>query len=314
VSTDNALRTAPGCSTRRVTVTPGMCGTGALLFGRLGDWTWEAVQEACRTNVFLARTASGAPTYLSFYYFHVLGDRGLDPYRLTFGDELEVTSRVFDFGRSSVLTLHRLARPDAGVVPGEMAVEELYEQRRPGCVYVQNFNRWIRRGRTESNSGLVEATPVGFEHRHLPRLPSVHSPRELCGTARRTGSFHPEGIPGFSPAGPVAVTTYRLDPVRDINGVGLTYFAAYFSLVDTALLDWWRRAGRTDRQFLGRGLLEHRLGYFGNADIGATLAISLRVWRSDAAPDVEVADVAVREAGSDRLLAVAAVRLRSVPE
>ncbi|MGA6161812.1 LnmK family bifunctional acyltransferase/decarboxylase [Amycolatopsis magusensis] len=292
-----------------MTVTPGMCGPGALLFGRVGDWTWEAVRQACRTNVFLARSASGAPTYLSFYYFHVIGTPGFDPYRLTFGDEIEVTSRVFDFGRSSVLTLHRLAGPGADVVPGELEPEEFYERRRPGCGYVENFNRWISRGRQDSNSGLVEATPVGFAHTHLSRLPSCYSPRVVCGNARRTGSFLTDEVPGFTEAGPAAVTTYRLDPVRDLNGVGLTYFAAYFAVIDSALLNWWRRAGRSDHEFLRRRLLDHRLGYFGNADLGAVLTISVRVLLSGTEPGEEIADVAVRESGTGRLLAVAAIHL-----
>jgi probable biosynthetic protein (TIGR04098 family) len=97
------------CLARQVIVSPGMCSGGSLIFSRIGDWTWEAVAAACRTNVHAARTASGQPAYLSFYYYRVRGGKIVHPHGLTFGDELQVTSRVFQFGSSSVLTLHRLA-------------------------------------------------------------------------------------------------------------------------------------------------------------------------------------------------------------
>ncbi|HEY4456338.1 MAG TPA: LnmK family bifunctional acyltransferase/decarboxylase [Pseudonocardiaceae bacterium] len=298
-----------GQLTRTVTVTPGMSGSGALIFGQMGDWTWDAVRSACGTNVYVAHNAEGDPTYLSFYYFHVLGSPGLHPYGLAFGDELEVTSRVFDFGRSSVLTLHRIARAGTELPPGPLEPDEFYQGRHADCIYVENFNRWITRGRKDSNQGLVESTPVGFRHSHLPRLPNAYSPRVACTTARRHGTFHPDGPPGHIAVGPPFVTEYTLDPVRDVNAVGLAYFAAYFSIVDGALLRLWRTLGRSAAQFLRRRVLEHQLGYFGNADLDATLEITVALWRDPATPDVEVADVAVREQHTDRLLAVAEVRV-----
>lgn len=307
----NALGHVPGSglSTRRVKVTPAMCGSSARLFGRIGDWTWDAVREACGTDVYAARTPAGLPTYLSFYYFHVMAGPAFDPYRLTFGDELEVTSRVLDLGAGSVLTLHRLAWESAAVPPGDLDVDEFYERRRPGCAYVQNINRWVSRGSNPGNRALVAAAPADFRHTHLPKPPDRHSPRGACAVARTSASFHPQGVPGFTPAGAERVTTYRLDPARDFNGVGLAYFGAYFSVVDGAVLEWWRDSGRGDREFLRRRVPDYRVGYFGNADVGATLTIGLRPWRREGAPEEEIADVVVREADTSRLLAVASVRL-----
>lgn len=298
------------CSlSRRVTVSPGMCGSGSLIYGRIGDWTWEAVAAACGTNVHAARTAEGRPAYLSFYYYRVRGGRVVHPNGLTFGDELQVDSRVFQFGSQSVLTLHRLAPADLALSEGPLDAAEVYEQPHPDCLYVENVNRWITRSRPGSNQGLSEVVPPDFARTHLPRLPNDYSPRTLVGRARGAGSFHPEARQDLMPAGPVHEFEYTLDITRDINGVGLVYFASYFSIFDTALLNLWRSLGRDDGQFMRRKVLDQKIGYFSNVDLGAVLKLSTRRWRSRADPGIEVADMSMREVGTDRLLAVACVEL-----
>ncbi|MFK4687464.1 LnmK family bifunctional acyltransferase/decarboxylase [Streptomyces pristinaespiralis] len=291
--------------TRRVTVAPGMCGAGSLFFGQLGDWTWEAVKAATGTNVYAARSADGHPTYLSFYYFRVRGSRHIQPYGIAFGDEFDVTSRVFDLGPQSVMTLHRLSRP--GTPATGLDPRAFHEEQREDCLYVENYNRWISRSHPDSNEGLVEASPAGHRHDHLPPLPAEHSPRGICGRARKTGTFHPGGIPGRTASAPYT-TTYTLDRVRDLNGAGLMYFASYFAIVDTALLRQWRALGRDPRGFSRRTVVDHRIGYFGNADADAELTLTVRLWHSDTVAGDEIADVAVTEAATGRLLAVCSIQ------
>ena len=60
-------------------------------------------------NVFSARAASGTPTYLAFYYFHISASRETR-LGLSFGDKIEVASRLFNFGSESILTLHKITR------------------------------------------------------------------------------------------------------------------------------------------------------------------------------------------------------------
>ncbi|MFF5103875.1 LnmK family bifunctional acyltransferase/decarboxylase [Streptomyces sp. NPDC000134] len=295
------------CVARHVTVSPHMCGGSSSIFAQLGDWTWETVAATCGTNVYDAHTADGLPAYLSFYYFHVRGTAEVHPHGLTFGDELTVTSRSFDFGGESVLTLHRLTK--AGPALDVLDPVEFYERPRADSLYVQNFNRWISRGRPDSNEALVQSSPPDFRHDHLPVLPERHSPRGIASRARKNGTFHPDGVPGHV-AGEELTTEYDLDVVHDFNGVGLLYFASYFSIIDTALLRLWRRLGRTDREFLARRVLDHKLGYFGNADFGARLTIGVRLWHHGDIPGDETADITVREARSGRLLAVCAIHLR----
>ncbi|MBW8093743.1 biosynthesis cluster domain-containing protein [Streptomyces hygroscopicus subsp. hygroscopicus] len=294
---------------REVLVSPGMCGAGSLVFGQIGDWTWEAVAAACGTNVHAARTADGRPAYLSFYYYRVRGGRTLHPHGLTFGDELRVDSRVFQYGGQSAVTLHRLAPAGLDLPDGPLDPAEVYERPHPDCLYAENFNRWIARSRPGSNESLARTAPPGFAHRHLPRLPNAHSPRSPVGRAREAGTFHPVPPPGFAPSGPGFSCGYELDTVRDLNGAGLVYFAAYFAIFDTALLRSWRSLGRPDEQFLRRRVVDERIGFFGNADPGTVLRIEVRRWRGTGSerPGAEIADMALRDAASGRLLAVASI-------
>ena len=96
--------------TRREVVRPGMCGHNSLFVGQVGDWTWDAVSALCDMDALRATDPSGAATYLSFYYYRVRGSRRFHLRTPSFGDRLRVTSRLFDFGSESILTLHRITR------------------------------------------------------------------------------------------------------------------------------------------------------------------------------------------------------------
>lgn len=294
---------------RHVVVAPGMCSGGSLIFGRIGDWTWEAVAAACHTNVHAARTSEGQPAYLSFYYFHVRGGDVVHPHGLTFGDELQVTSRVFQFGSQSVITLHRLAPAGLGLADAPLDPAELYDRPHPDCLYAENFNRWIARSSPGSNRQLSQVAPPDFSYSGLPRLPNSYSPRTLVGRAREAGSFYSAGPPGLVATGSAHTSEYALDVARDLNGAGLVYFASYFSIFDTALLRVWRSLGRGDEQFLRRKVVDQKIGYFGNADPGAVFTVTVRRWHSTAHPRIEIADMAMRDSGTGRLLAVAGIEI-----
>lgn len=296
-----------GVLSRQVLVAPGMCSGGSLFFSRIGDWTWETVAASCGMNVHAARTSEGMPAYLSFCYFHVRGGDVIHPHGLSFGDELQVSSQTFQFGSQSVITLHRIAPAGLQLPDRDLDPAEVYENPHPDCLYVESFNRWIARSSAGSNQRLALAAPRSFAYHDLPHLPNAYSPRTLVGRARTTGSFHPDGPSGFVEAVPAQTTEYTLDVVRDFNGAGLMYFAAYFSVFDTALLRLWRSLGRTDKEFLRRKVADQRIGYFGNADPGAIFDITVRTWRSAARPYRELADMAMHDKATGKLIAVTAI-------
>jgi probable biosynthetic protein (TIGR04098 family) len=293
----------PG-STRSVTVRPGMCGPGSLFVGQLGDWTWETVSAQCDTDVFAARDADGNPTYLAFYYFRVRGSRALHPGALTFGDRLTVTSGCYDQGTESVLTLHRIDRAGAPEAERPLDLHEFYEQPRDGSLYVENFNRWVTRSAPGSNEGLVKSSPPGFRNDGLPRLPAAYSPRAVYREARTAHTFRDLAEPGFRLLEETVEVEHPVDIVRDVNGVGLLYFASYFSMVDKAALALWHRLGRSDRAFLRRIVVDQQMCYLGNADLDSVLILSARVRAGTAEPGEELVDVVIRDRDSGRVIAV----------
>jgi probable biosynthetic protein (TIGR04098 family) len=301
--------------TRTEVVKPGMCGHNSLLVGQIGDWTWDAVTIMGGVDVLQARNPAGAPTYLSFYYYRIRGSRRFHLRTPTFGDRLDVTSRVFDFGSESVLTLHRIARTPAGEplrrrgAADHYEADEFYRFEDDDCLYIENFNRWISRGDDPSNRYLVKSSPVGFQHRHLPKLADAYSPRYLCRQARTRLTFRDEGAD--LPAGPELRVEYRVDPSRDLNAVGLLYFAAYFSIVDWALLRLWRQLGRTDRSFLERVVVDQQLCYLGNADADGVVAATVRRWLAPGDDGREIVDVVLRDRNDDRLIAVCTLQILS---
>ncbi|BBY22237.1 LnmK family bifunctional acyltransferase/decarboxylase [Mycobacterium stomatepiae] len=259
--------------TRTVTVRPSMCGANALFLAQVGDWTWETVALLCGIDPFRARTRTDDPTYLSFFYIDAHGDNQFHLQTPTFGDRLHVVSRCFDYGPESVLTIHRIATTDAGL-PDTLEAAEPFQRRRARCLYIHNFNRWIRR-EGDTNNSLELTSPRGFNHTALPKLPTEFSPRIAYDTARRLGRFSIDQSVAAPTADDVWVIDRVTDPARDINAVGLLYFASYSALVDSALGDVWRALGRSNRSFLGRRSIRTRICLLGNVESGIALRLTV---------------------------------------
>jgi probable biosynthetic protein (TIGR04098 family) len=303
--------------TRTEVVRPAMCGHNSLFAGQIGDWTWDAVSELCDVDVLRARTPAGDPTYLSFYYYRIRGGRTFHLRTPSFGDTLRITTRLYDFGSESVLALHRIDRGDAHPDTTPAPVDaDTFHRAGGDSLRVENLNRWISRGGGTSNETLVRASPVGFRHRHLPTLPAHYSPRVACGTARTALTFHPDSHADgtrYADTGPPRRLYYPVDPSRDLNGVGLLYFASYFSIVDRALLDLYRGLGRDDAAFLDRVVVDQQLCYLGNADADCVIAIDVRHRVNLDEPGREMVDVVLRDSRTDRLLAVCTLHLLTTP-
>lgn len=283
-------------------VTPAMCGHNSLFIGQLGDWTWDAVGASCGVDPYTAVGPEGDPVYLSFAYFRVRADSGLCAEELTFGDRLRVRSKVLSCGGDSVLTVHQVSRDGAGpaAAPG---TDGFFRYDTPGCIHVENFNRWIQRSDHGTNHGLRRATPPGFRVDHLERVPDAHTPRRVWSEARKTAGFGAKGEP--APEMRLALT-YQVSASRDLNGVGLLYFASYFSIVDWAVLSMWRALGRPAESFLRRLVLDRQLCFLANANADDVLDVEVAARRDGAGADVM--DVTMRHRDGS-LLAVARQRI-----
>ncbi|MEV6024660.1 LnmK family bifunctional acyltransferase/decarboxylase [Streptomyces sp. NPDC052036] len=314
---DRIQHIAPAVLQRHVTVQPGMCGPTQAIIGRIGDWTWQSVSDACGLDVSNARDAKGRPAYLSFYYFRLTSSGDFHPKQLTFGDRLEVQTRVFGAGRRSVLTIHRLRRVadfSEPLATEPFDLEEAYTRPRDDSIYVENLNLWVTRGGDHTNVGLMRSVPLGFDHTLLPPFPEAHSPRMLCKGARQDEEFFDPDTGYWPLLAPELVVDHTVDVTHDVNGVGLLYFASFFSIAERAMLKQWSSLGRSGKSFIKRTIRDARICYLGNADLDARLRVRLRTVHNPDDPMEEKTNLVIRDITTDRTIAVGSFRHRYAHE
>ena len=298
---------------RRVMLTPSMCGHNSLFLAQVADWTWDTVSTTCGTDMYREKNEGGLPTYLSFFYLRMCAGPAIQMHHFTFGDVIDVTTTAFNFGSTeSMLTLHRVARAsENGATPRPVEPSEFYENRDDGCLYVESVNRWITRSRPGSNEALVKSSPKGLATRHLPVLPDRYSPRVSYDVARKAQTFHDVASPDYELVVDEYTVDYTIDAARDLNGVGLVFFASFASMIDSALLKLWRHLGRDVHSFLNRVVHDRRICYTSNAEIDSSLRLTFRSWRRRDDPREEIFNVVFRDPARDRVVLVSTLQLRS---
>lgn len=287
---------------RHVSVTPSMCGQHSLLAAQVGDWTWENVSANCGMDVLTARTDDGAPAYLAFAYIRIKGSRRVHPLGLTFGDRLAVATQSFASGPGTVLTLH-LLHPGGGPAAEAVDLDEYFHNPDPDTLYVENVNRWVRRSVAGTNQGLASVVPSGFRQHGMQRLPQEFTPRSRIQAAQQAGTLLPPHIVQRTPVGTHRVA-YTVDPSRDLNGVGLVFFASYFSFADAAVLAYWEHLGRSLHSYLDRKVIDNRMCYFSNTDPGAELEITVTGYPALEGGEDEFLDIRMYDRQSNSLLAL----------
>ncbi|HYK03293.1 MAG TPA: LnmK family bifunctional acyltransferase/decarboxylase [Thermoanaerobaculia bacterium] len=296
---------------RRMTLTPASCGHNSLFLAQVADWTWGTVSETCGTEMYREKNGNGMPTYLSFYYLRILGGPAMQMHQLTFGDVIDVVTTAYNFGSESILTLHRVARASpGGAPPRAVSAYELYERRDESCLYVESLNRWITRSRP-GNEALVKSSPAGIVTSHLPVLPERHSPRLVYDVARRSGTFHDVASPEYEPVVDEYTVDYTIDAARDLNGVGLVFFASFASIVDSSLLKLWKHLGRDVDSFVNRVVRDRQICYAANVEVDTPVRLTLRSWRRRDDPREEIFNIVMRDPARDRLVLVCTLNIRS---
>jgi len=284
------------------TVWPSLAGHGTGLVARIGDWTWQAVSRQTDFDVLRADTEDGRPAYLSFHYYRVRGTANFHLRTPTFGDALTVGTKVFQSGSQSVLTLHRILLDPADDKLATVDSDTFWDAVGPGELRAEQINRWISHTGA-SNENLASSVPAGFSTANLDATPENAPGRRRVLAARRHGSFRPEGL---TQIGEPITLEYVIDPARDLNAVGLLYFAAYFGIIDWAVGQAWATWGGDVRSFLERVVEDIELLYEGNADPSARLDVEVTRWQG--AENTQYIDVMLRQ--PSRVLAVSTQLLR----
>ena len=101
---------------------------------------------------------------------------------------------------------------------------------------------------------------------------------------------------------------YKVDITRDINAVGLIYFARLFLDVDWAILKAGGTVGRSDESFLTRVVVDQKICYVGNANVDSVFTIKVKLWKRVGHSGYEVFDVVIRkDRDTERMIAICTV-------
>ncbi len=312
-ATDNSI-VSENTVRRRVIIPPGMCGHNSLFVSRIGDWTWDAVYKLCGVNTFNARTDKGYPAYLTFFYYNIKGNPKTHLKLFTVGDEIEVLTRLYKTNAESIYAQHQIKFAPADVsrsVEFQSDLDEMFENPDEDTLYVENYNRWICRAGGEGNEKLLKSSPKNFQFKHLPAPTERYPARDSYRDALANNGFLamvPDNFELFIDEEDYK-ESYIIDPVRDINGVGLLYFASYFTIFDQAIYNLWIRLGGDVVNFLDRRITDQKICFSGNADFSTLLEIKMKAWRNPDNPHDYIFNVVVLRKKEQRIIGICTMRM-----
>ena len=265
------------------------------LLAHVGDQRWIDFGAATGVPASAHRDADGHPVYASFYFVELSGfpADGLGVYGPD--DELELVNSLERFGRSMLDGWHSLH--PAGTLPAELPATA------PPAPRVRLSNVLVREGR--GTDDLRITVPANARIDDVPASSTEPDSYQRVREARRVGRFEDAGDEAATPLWEGARTVpYRINPDRDVNGVGLVYFANYVAFMDYAERQALQESGAYAPEALdARRTRRRRIGFYGNALRHDVLLVDVEAL---AAPGHRLLlHHRIRRQRDDRLIAVA---------
>ena len=268
------------------------------LLAHAGDLRWQDVGVATGVPASLQRDADGRPVYASFYFVDVDGfsERGLGGFGPD--DRVEIVSTLSRFGRSMLDGEHALY--DAGRLPAELPAVL------PAAPRVRLSNVFVCEDTGPDDLRIT--APANSRIEDVPASAAEPDSYRLVKEGRRDGRF-------FAPAADLdplwreaRTVVYPINPDRDVNGVGLVYFANYVAFMDFAERRALEQSGAYAAAELdGRATLRRRIGFYGNARRHDTLEVEVEAWVARAERHRLLLHHRIRRSTDGRLIAVSSV-------
>jgi probable biosynthetic protein (TIGR04098 family) len=242
--------------------------------------------------------ANGRSVYASVYFVDIDGfpARGLGAF--VPDDVLDVVTDLTRFGRSMLDGTIQLYPP--GELPAELPADL------PAGPYVRLSNVFVCE--ETGPQDLRISPPANAPIENIPSSSSEPDSYRLIKDARRDGCFFPTpvgAIPLWSGARRV---TYTINPDRDVNGVGLVYFAHYVAFMDFAERQLLQATGHYTPEALdGRATRRRRIGYYGNTQRHGSLDIEVEAATLPGAADHLLLHFRIQRPEDGRLIAVSSV-------
>jgi probable biosynthetic protein (TIGR04098 family) len=257
---------------------------------------WRDLGDLTGVPASRLRDANDRPVYASIYYAEVAGfpaESGLGAFRPD--DDLDVVSTLGRFGRSvldgDLYFRHADEPTDTSSVP----------MRGPR---VRLSNVLVGVGRDADDLRIT--VPHNASMDVVPALPAEPDSYVAIKRARMQGFFQapPPGARALWPG--VRTVRYRVDPDRDMNGVGLVYFCNYVGFMDLAERTVLEAEGIYSPETLDwRLTIRRAVGFYGNALPREELAIEVEAYALPGADERLLVQHRIRRTGDDRLIAVA---------
>lgn len=282
----------------------GALGEVALL-AQCQDLHWGSLGRLTGCPASRLRDAAGNEVYASIYFAELGGahPHGLAAFRPD--DEVELVGSIGRYGASMLEGRHHLY--PAGTLPAGLP-----DPLPPGLSVRLSF---VLVALGAGPDDLRISTPANADVAHVPSLEREPDSYRLVRAAQASGTLE------TPPPGSVRLwdgaqsRVYAINPDRDLNGVGLLYFAKYVAFLDTAEREALESAGlRAPAQLDGRATLRRRIAYYGNARSDDRLQVEVEAFAHDhpASPRLHVQH-RIRRLSDGRLIAVASAERRLRP-
>ena len=281
-----------------------ICGAlnEVALLAHVQDLHWKALGAMVGCPASRLLDAAGNEVYASVYFVDLDGgERGL----AAFGpdDEIEVRGSLGRYGSTMLDGVHVLHAAGTSLAADPSPALSV----RLSFVLVSSGT---------GPDALQIATPANAPIQSIPSLTSEPDSYRLVKQARAAATLG-TAQPGGRRLWEAPFTReYAINPDRDLNGVGLLYFANYVAFLDAAERDaLTERAGFTGEQLYRRITLRRRIAYYGNAVPSDRLAIRVDSYASTADPCRLLVLHQVRRVSDGRLIALARAdrQVRAVP-
>jgi probable biosynthetic protein (TIGR04098 family) len=273
--------------------------SGALsevaLLAHLADLQWTEIGRLTGCPASRQVDEHGREVYASVYFVGVDGppEAGLRAFRPD--DALDVVSTLGRFGQTMLEAEHVL-------VPAEPPSASS-----PAGLRVRLSNVLVALG--SGPDDLQISTPVNARLEGIPALPTQPESYRLIREAKARGAFFepPAGArPLWSPS---HASTIPINPDRDLNGVGLLYFANYVAFMDAAERAALESEGGFAAASLdGRVTVRRQIGFYGNARPADALLVEVDAFALDAAR--LLVNHRVHRRSDGRLIAIASAERR----
>lgn len=282
----------------------GALGEVALL-ARCQDLHWRSLGRLTGCPASRLRDAAGDDVYASIYFAEIdaAHPHGLAAFRPD--DEIELAGSLGRYGASMLDGRHHLY--PAGTLPAEVP-----DPPPPGLSLRLSF---VLVAMGSGADSLRISTPANADIARVPPLAREPDSYRLVRAAQAAGTL------GAPPPGSARLwdgvwsRDYAINPDRDLNGVGLLYFANYVAFLDAAERDALAAAGRDAGAALdGRVTLRRRIAYYGNARSSDRLQVEVEAFAHDGPASRHLhVQHRIRRLSDGRLIAVASAERRLRP-